>query len=140
MKAEQITEPDAEHGEGPVWSPSWGGLRWVDTFAGDLLALGDDGTVTKRRLGTTLGALRPRVGGGMVVALERQFAERSRVSAQTLDAQRAAFREKKGLERKKAPEKKKIQKKTVEKKKHIEKKARVEKKRVEKKYFDTRKK
>jgi sugar lactone lactonase YvrE len=74
MKAEQLTEADAEHGEGPVWSPSWGGLRWVDTFAGDLLALGDDGTVTKRRLGTTLGALRPRVGGGMVVALERQFA------------------------------------------------------------------
>ena len=40
MKAEQITEPDAEHGEGPVWSPSWGGLRWVDTFDGDLYTLG----------------------------------------------------------------------------------------------------
>ena len=86
---------------------------------------------------------------------ERQFAERSRVSAQTLDAQRAAFREKKGLERQKAPEKKQVQKKTVEKKKTAEKKRlekkapekkarvekkQVEKKRVEKKYFDTRKK
>jgi hypothetical protein len=53
VKAERLTEADAEHGEGPVWSPSWGGpslgqLRWVDTFAGDLLVLGDDGTVTKR--------------------------------------------------------------------------------------------
>ena len=62
MKAEQITEADAEHGEGPVWSPSWGGLRWVDTFDGDLYTLGDDGTVTKRSLGGSLGALRPRGG------------------------------------------------------------------------------
>jgi sugar lactone lactonase YvrE len=74
MKAEQITGADAEHGEGPVWSPSWGGLRWVDTFAGDLLALGDDGTVIKRHLDRAIGALRPRAGGGMVVALERRFA------------------------------------------------------------------
>ena len=74
MKAEQITEADAEHGEGPVWSPAWGGLRWVDTFDGDLYSLADDGTVTKRRLGASLGALRPRAGGGMVVALERRFA------------------------------------------------------------------
>ena len=79
MKAEQLTEADAEHGEGPVWSPSWGGpslgeLRWVDTFAGDLLALGDDGTVTKRNVDKAIGALRPRAGGGMIVALERRFA------------------------------------------------------------------
>ena len=74
MKAEQITGADAAHGEGPVWSPSWGGLRWVDTFAGVLLALADDGTVTKRRLDNAIGALRPRAGGGMVVALERRFA------------------------------------------------------------------
>jgi sugar lactone lactonase YvrE len=74
MKAEQITGADAEHGEGPVWSPSWGGLRWVDTFDGVLLALAGDGTVTKRHLDRAIGALRPRAGGGMVVALERQFA------------------------------------------------------------------
>ncbi len=64
MKAEQITEPDAEHGEGPVWSPSWGGLRWVDTFDGDLYSLAADGTVTRRRLGASLGALRPRAAAG----------------------------------------------------------------------------
>jgi sugar lactone lactonase YvrE len=74
VKAEQITEPDAEHGEGPVWSSSWGGLRWVDTFDGDLYTLDGAGTVTRRRLGASLGALRPRAGGGMVVALERRFA------------------------------------------------------------------
>jgi sugar lactone lactonase YvrE len=74
VKAEQITEADAEHGEGPVWSPSWGGLRWVDTFDGDLYTLDGAGTVTRRRLGASLGALRPRAGGGMVVALERRFA------------------------------------------------------------------
>ena len=79
MKAEQLTGPDAEHGEGPVWSPSWGGpsrneLRWVDTFDGVLLALSGDGTVTRRQLDRAIGALRPRAGGGMVVALERQFA------------------------------------------------------------------
>lgn len=73
-KAEQITGADAEHGEGPVWSPSWGGLRWVDVLQGDLLALRDDGTVTKRHLGPALSAIRPRAGGGMICALDRQFA------------------------------------------------------------------
>ena len=50
MKAAQLTEPDAEHGEGPVWWPSWGGLRWVDLFAGDMLTLRGDGTVARRHL------------------------------------------------------------------------------------------
>ena len=34
MQAEQITDPVAHHAEGPVWSPRWGGLRWVDMVAG----------------------------------------------------------------------------------------------------------
>lgn len=72
--AVQVTDPSSEHAEGPVWSAAWGGLRWVDMLAGDLLALGADGTVTRRHLGPVLAALRPRAGGGMVVALERQFA------------------------------------------------------------------
>ncbi|MDN5660866.1 MAG: SMP-30/gluconolactonase/LRE family protein, partial [Brevibacterium aurantiacum] len=42
MRAEQITDPIAYHGEGPAWSPSWGGLRWVDMLAGDFLTLRDD--------------------------------------------------------------------------------------------------
>jgi sugar lactone lactonase YvrE len=72
--AVQVTDPSSEHAEGPVWSAAWGGLRWVDMLAGDLLALGADGIVTRRHLGPVLAALRPRAGGGMVVALERQFA------------------------------------------------------------------
>src|ERR687893_669783 len=29
VRAEQVTDPVAYHGEGPVWSERWGGLRWV---------------------------------------------------------------------------------------------------------------
>jgi sugar lactone lactonase YvrE len=39
VQAEQLTGPVAYHGEGPVWSKRWGGLRWVDMLAGDVLAL-----------------------------------------------------------------------------------------------------
>jgi sugar lactone lactonase YvrE len=74
MRAEQLTGPDAFHAEGPVWSPRWGGLRWVDMLAGDVLALADDGTVTRRHVGAVAAALRPRRGGGAVIAVERGFA------------------------------------------------------------------
>jgi sugar lactone lactonase YvrE len=74
MKPEQVTDSCAEHGEGPVWSPSWGGLRWVDMLAGDVLTLREDGSVARRHLGPWVAALRPRAGGGMVVALQREFA------------------------------------------------------------------
>ena len=40
MIAEQATDPIAFHAEGPVWSARWGGLRWVDMLAGDVLSLG----------------------------------------------------------------------------------------------------
>jgi sugar lactone lactonase YvrE len=43
-------------------------------LAGDLLILGDDGSVARRHLGSVLAALRPRARGGMIVALEREFA------------------------------------------------------------------
>jgi sugar lactone lactonase YvrE len=43
-------------------------------LAGDLLTLGADGSVARHHLGTVLAALRPRARGGMVVALEREFA------------------------------------------------------------------
>lgn len=51
MRAEQVTEPVAYHGEGPVWSDRWGGLRWVDMLAGDVLSLGPDGRVDRRHVG-----------------------------------------------------------------------------------------
>ncbi|MGY1752483.1 SMP-30/gluconolactonase/LRE family protein [Blastococcus sp. SYSU D01042] len=74
MHAEQITDPVAYHGEGPVWSPSWGGLRWVDMLAGDVLSLAEDGTIGRRHVGAVVAAVRPRRGGGAVLAVERGFA------------------------------------------------------------------
>ncbi len=74
VRVEQITDPVAFHAEGPVWSERWGGLRWVDMLAGDVLSLGADGTVARRHVGRVAAALRPRRGGGAVLALERGFA------------------------------------------------------------------
>jgi sugar lactone lactonase YvrE len=74
MRAEQCTDPVAYHGEGPVWSPRWGGLRWVDMLAGDILALAPDGTIERRNVGSVAAALRPRTGGGAVIGVERGFA------------------------------------------------------------------
>ncbi len=73
-RAEQITAADAEHGEGPVWSPTWGGLRWVDMFAGDILHLDTgSGAVRRWHVGTVAAALRPRPPAGAVIATEREF-------------------------------------------------------------------
>jgi sugar lactone lactonase YvrE len=74
MHAERITESVAYHGEGPVWSARWGGLRWVDMLAGDVLSLADDGTVARRHVSDVVAALRPRCGGGAVLGIERGFA------------------------------------------------------------------
>src|SRR6476469_7485788 len=70
MRAEQLSDPVAYHAEGPVWSPSWGGLRWVDMTRGDLLTLRDHG-VDRLHVGDLAAFHRPRTGGGFVVALER---------------------------------------------------------------------
>jgi sugar lactone lactonase YvrE len=74
MRAERVTDAVAYHGEGPVWSDRWGGLRWVDMLAGDVLSLDGDGTVRRRHVGTVAAALRPRRDGGAVIAVERGFA------------------------------------------------------------------
>lgn len=73
MRAEQVTDPVAYHAEGPVWSPSWGGLRWVDMLAGDILFLGPEG-VERKHVGPIAAAVRPRRGGGAVIGVERGFA------------------------------------------------------------------
>jgi sugar lactone lactonase YvrE len=77
-EVEQLTDVVAYHGEGPVWSPSWGGLRWVDMLAGDVLSLGSDGAVERRHVGEIAAALRPRRGGGAVIGIERGFALQDR--------------------------------------------------------------
>jgi sugar lactone lactonase YvrE len=74
MRAEQVTDPVAYHGEGPVWSDGWGGLRWVDMLAGDVLSLAEDGSIRRRHVGRIAAALRPRRQGGAVIAVERGFA------------------------------------------------------------------
>jgi sugar lactone lactonase YvrE len=73
-RAEQLTDAVAYHAEGPVWSEHWGGLRWVDMLAGDVLHLASDGTVERLHVGEVAAALRPRSGGGAVIGVERGFA------------------------------------------------------------------
>lgn len=72
--AEQLTDPVAEHGEGPVWFASTGELGFVDMLAGDMLTVRADGSIVRRHVGTVAACLRPRASGGFVVALERGFA------------------------------------------------------------------
>lgn len=69
-RAVNVTGPIAYHAEGPVWSEEWGGLRWVDLMAGDLLTLRGD-RVDRLHVGSVAAFHRPRAGGGFVVALER---------------------------------------------------------------------
>ncbi|NAZ86364.1 SMP-30/gluconolactonase/LRE family protein [Kineococcus indalonis] len=71
--AERITDRVVYHGEGPCWSPQWGGLRFVDMVAGDVLTLTPSGELTRRRYGDVAAIVRPRAGGGAVVAVERGF-------------------------------------------------------------------
>ena len=74
MQVEQVTDPVAYHGEGPVWSERWGGLRWVDMLAGDVLSLAADGAINRRHVGSVAAVLRPRRQGGAVIGVERGFA------------------------------------------------------------------
>ncbi len=74
MRAEQITEPVAYHAEGPVWSERWGGLRWLDMLAGDILSLTDNGDIARRHISDVVAAIRPRSQGGAVIGIERGFA------------------------------------------------------------------
>lgn len=89
LTATLVTEPLAYHAEGPVWSHAWGGLRWVDMLAGDLLTLRPDGTIDRLHVGTVEGRdwkpvaafCHPRAGGGYVVGLERGYGLASDVDA-----------------------------------------------------------
>ena len=74
MRAQQVTGPEVFHGEGPVWHPGWGGLRFVDMLAGDVMTLRLDGGLDRRHVGSVVAAVRPRQGGGAVLGVERGFA------------------------------------------------------------------
>ena len=74
MRAERVTGRVSYHGEGPVWWDRWQQLRFVDMFAGDVLTLDGD-QVTRVNVGSPVAAvIRPRLGGGAIVARERDLA------------------------------------------------------------------
>lgn len=73
VTAAQLTDPVAFHGEGAVWSESWGGLRCVDMFAGDVLDIGADGAVVRHHLGELACMIRPIDTSRTVVALKRRL-------------------------------------------------------------------
>lgn len=75
ISVEQVTGPVVVHGEGPVWDTATSRLHWVDMLAGRLMTLDPaSGEADGRRVGSVLAAVRPRAGGGLVLALERGFA------------------------------------------------------------------
>jgi sugar lactone lactonase YvrE len=71
VHAQQLTGPVAHHGEGPVWSDGWGGLRFVDMMVGDVLSLAEDGSIGRRRVAPIAAAMRPRRSGGAIISVER---------------------------------------------------------------------
>lgn len=74
LTAERLTDSVAHHAEGPCWSPSWGGLRWVDMTAGDVLSFGAEGEVLRTHVDDVVACVRPRATGGAVLAVERGLA------------------------------------------------------------------
>jgi sugar lactone lactonase YvrE len=77
VRAQQLTGPEAHHGEGPVWitGSGWpGGLHWVDMLAGDVLRLDPSGAVERRHVSSVVAVVRPRAGRGLIYAVERGFA------------------------------------------------------------------
>jgi sugar lactone lactonase YvrE len=75
VRPEQLTDAVAYHAEGPVWAPEWGGLRWLDMFAGDLLGLdAATGAVSRVHLSDLLAAVRPATDGSIVAGVARGFA------------------------------------------------------------------
>lgn len=74
MRAERVTGRVSYHGEGPVWWERWQQLRFVDLFAGDVLTLDGD-QVRRTPTGSPIAAvIRPRLGGGAIVARQRDLA------------------------------------------------------------------
>jgi sugar lactone lactonase YvrE len=74
-RAEQVTDVCTDHGEGPVWDAAAERLRWVDLLRGDVLSwVPGESDIERQRVSTVAAAIRPRVGGGLVVGVERGFA------------------------------------------------------------------
>jgi sugar lactone lactonase YvrE len=67
-----LGDPGVHHGEGALWDPTIGALRYVDMLRGDLHTLRDTGS-TVTHVGDVAAVIRRRAGGGYVVAVERGF-------------------------------------------------------------------
>jgi sugar lactone lactonase YvrE len=71
----QVTDSCTVHGEGPMWDGALGAVRWVDMLAGDILTMTPPvGQIDRHHVGSVAAAIRPRMGGGLVVGVERGFA------------------------------------------------------------------
>lgn len=79
MRASRLTDRIGYHLEGPIWWERTDELRLVDMLAGDVLTLQGDQVTARIPLGSPIAAcLRPRVGGGAVLATERAVCLASR--------------------------------------------------------------
>lgn len=75
MKATRFTDSVAHQGEGPVWWATTGELRFVDMLHGAVVAFTPAGETYRLPVDSPVAAvLRPRVGGGAIVARERDIA------------------------------------------------------------------
>lgn len=77
MRAQRVTDSITYHGEGPCWWPATGRLRLVDMLAGAVVELDEEAEGGHRRLpvpSPVASVIRPRAGGGAVVATERGIA------------------------------------------------------------------
>lgn len=73
MKPELVIDAKADLGEGPVWHD--GVLSWVNIIAGEVHRYDPrTGESDTRNVGQAVGALVPRYGGGLVLALRDGFA------------------------------------------------------------------
>jgi sugar lactone lactonase YvrE len=73
LMAEQFGEPRTYHGEGAIWFRD--ALHCVDMLAGDVLRMNADGSLAARtNVGGIAATVRPRVGGGFVVGVDRGLA------------------------------------------------------------------
>lgn len=74
MKAEQITAPVTWHGEGPCWDPVGERMLVVDMLAGAVVDLSSLESPARYDVGSKVAAVvRPRAGGGFIVATEHGF-------------------------------------------------------------------
>jgi sugar lactone lactonase YvrE len=74
IKAEQITNPIAHHGEGPFWDSHTQRLMLLDVLAGAAVAIEDTGIVQRYDLPSPVATVvRRRAKGGFVIAAEREI-------------------------------------------------------------------